>query len=136
MRCLRVVNGSQLSGSSQIEFDNTLFERKSRFLPGDEFFRARLSSSYFDHTAGNALEYAAASGGSPATGDETRAGRTARAAFIQYEMDASSKVRLVAGARADGIFDRVEETGDGRESHAASTTLQAMAGGSDGGGKT
>lgn len=115
----RLLDESRLSSLTLVTADRLLLGRRARWLAGAELSRGTVTSTYFDHTTGDAAAYSTATGELGTPGAEGKGSRITAAVLGQYELDASSRLRLVLGARVDRVQD------DFREETAGSGTLGA-----------
>lgn len=108
----RLLDETRLSSSTQLDAERSLLGRHGRLVAGVELGRGTATSTYFDHTTGDEADYRAAPGEPAPTGDGSSARRVTAAAFAQYELDVSSRLRFVLGARGDRVRDEFDATTD------------------------
>lgn len=126
----RLLNESRLSGAVTLEAERSLLGRAGRMIAGVELSRGTASSTYSDHTSGDAATYTVASGGPGDAGSDAGARRVTTAAFAQYELEASSRLRVVLGARGDraddDFNDEMPASGAGDANHSAFSPRAAV----------
>ena len=105
----RLLDESRLSSSTLLIADRSLLGRRARWIAGVDLGRGTVASTYFDHTTGDAATYSAATGELGDPGGEGNGRRITAAVLARYELDASSRLRLVLGARGDRVQDDFRE---------------------------
>ena len=115
----RLLDESRLSSFTLLTTDRLLLGRRARWIAGIELGRGTISSTYFDHTTGDAATYSAATGELGTPGAQGNGSRITAAVLAQYELDVSSRLRFVLGARGDRVQD------DFREDAASAGALRA-----------